>query len=584
MAQEFKGTTAVMERPAGTMTSEMLDQSRPLFEMFDPEVSGGLGMTPDGDIFEVRHPYWGNEDKNNWKSRTAPLPLRAEIVAGEVISIYAIGESFDPESNDWPTLGSEIEIHVVNVENGGKPHRIAPDGLLLSYPRADDPPEEMKAHALDPEAMDTMVEFGTPVAHGMEEHNRNVIRAKAKIERWLEAHGLQSPYLTMYPEDFTWGDTSKLLYVQKILRHMDGGLVKDVAAPVSAGEFAVMSEQLHTQIIEVAAAQHAKNKLQSFNALLSLLTAAAPIRDSSFNTTVGEHYSQTADELTNPDDFRPAQLPEGDLLTRYRDHTPYDWRELSRVNGSPSAGTLAQPSSLDLVETARRADSKLRTGEIVTFDRADGQHTDRLRVAYFTLEACGIGTAGGNIYKSQAAQELVSAFLTAQQLEYLNMDDEQRAAQIPLYEHAVEVGHANAIFMALSGKETSFIDEHGQMHTPTEMLQDMIMLVERHWPRLASGGGQQSRISLETKKELFATLSTEPLSYTTVDEAFQAFFQPYSRMTATDVLRYASRLEPDMQVNELLLRFAVKRREHIYRMEEEMLHTTDSALGELANQ
>jgi len=557
MGAQFKGLEVGTEEQQGMLSMETIEQSHPLFDDFDPNEQGGLGVTPDGQVFEVRHPYWATNDPANIAHRAQLLPIRVIEENHRVVGFEWLGPQFDPTH---PSLGSESELATMH---GSTFHRITPDSVNAVYP--DGTTESLAQAGWDPEAVQTMVEFKSEPAYGFAAHRRNVIDSTYQNELRLESHHLNHAGLALYPEDYHREDTWSSVYAQKVLGRMR-----------AAREFGAMSDQLHVQILTPEAAMHAMNKYQAVQAVVGLITAAAPIRDGSFDTTIGQHYrldnsmQEKIAVAQAGDDFPDPHLDEHDYLRHFASEVPYDWRELARLLGSGSSGALEEATPVDLLATLQRADKELRDASLVSCGRVFGVHADRLRLDLGTIEVMNMGPAGGNLYKKLAAQELVSKYLVALQLEYLQMTPAERTAERELYQTAVDVGHLNNMLISLEGRDPSMRlrDQHMQSKTPKEMLWDMIAIADRYSP---------VEVSEDAMLELFGTLSSEHLYYGTVDDTFAAYFRPDSPMNATDALRHAHQLEPDIPPNQLLERFAQFRRLHVYCMHERMMHEQDGA-------
>jgi hypothetical protein len=525
-----------MGTPPGGETVRNEQQMQPLFVDFDPQTEGGLVILEDGLVAEVKHPTWVAEGKSTEpEDRIMVLPVRCtQIEGGETVFTWVSERLWDPRR---PTLGSESEIEVRHM---GRQHAITEDGVTLEYP--DGTQEPLSTVGLDPEGYKQTVEFGTDVAVGWKQHTTNFINESVRIEQWLQEHDLETAYLSVLADASVENDITEHAWVQLINKKMRSLL-----------EFNCISMQLHVQLASVEAGIHALTKYQGVQALFGLLTASSPVRDGSFDTTLAQHYH--SGHQTNAGE---PVLPNDDLIRHsgYADTVPYDWRELSRVLGSQSAGAFATvvPANMELF--LREGDRQLRNGDTVSVVRTFGWHSDRLRLDKGTAEICNLGTAGGNIRKSLAVQEAVSKYIVALQQEYLR--DANAAAWPQQYEHAVEVGQANNYFVGLSGKETKLIGEDGRPVAPQAMLASIRAFINYYSPEPLSDSAYN---------ELQATLVPAPKAdeFQSAEDVFKYFFQPGSRLTATDALRVAHQVEPARATNDMLALFSGIRREQLFR-------------------
>jgi hypothetical protein len=527
---EFKGMEASAVQTNTPEAEPMIIGS--LYGAFDPLTEGGLVRLSDGTVGEVRHPGWVMPGtSSSVQERLMRLPISyQDTERGPTLRWHASRE-WDPRN---PTHGTEFEI---DVRHDNAPYRITTDGSELRYPNG----QRGSFHeaGLDPEGFDRTVEYGTGVAAGWRAHRQQIEEEVPRVEEWLRTHGFDSTYLSVLPDPVSRDNITNHPWVQLIGEKM------------AIDEFACLSIQEHTQLASPEAGLHALMKYQGVQALFGLLTAAAPVRDGSFETTPAQHYH---DDHRRPDGN--TVLPEDDLLhrQRYGDEPPYDWRELSRVLGSESSGAYARAMPPDLDAFMLEADAQLRDGRTVSSIRTLGWHTDRLRLDKGTVEICNLGTAGGNVTKLTAVLEMVSKYVVALQEEYLGGHNaEAWAAE---YEHAVEVGQANNYLMALSGKDTRLIGPNGQPIEPTALLAEIREFINMYSPE---------PLSERAYDELLATLQTPPPpgSFVSAAAVLEYFFSPKSTMTATDALRTAHAVEPDRSVAELLSLFSQERRHNV---------------------
>jgi hypothetical protein len=539
---EFKG---IHDPAVLGVTTEAVGDSQPLFEPFDKLHEGGLIIMPDRTVAEIRHPFWHDDDRaDDLAGRTSLLPL----VAGET-GVDWLGQNTDFSSG--PTLGSESELSIMR---NGEWLDLSPDGTHIMLP--DNRCEKLADYGLDPEMLKYMLEYSTRPAHGYDEHTANMVHEAYRMEQWLIEHGLQTPEISLHTEDFLRKDTCQLEYIRKVEQKM-----------LSLREFGCMSNQLHVQMSSPESGQHALNMYQGVQAIFGLATAAAPIRDGAFDTTIDRHYLQPWHLQQDPTDsfFDIGRLDSYDYLRRLGNVVPHDWRELARVLGSASAGTFVEPAPVSPDALLRLGDTRLRDGSIVTINRTLGMHTDRLRWDKGTLEICNLGTAGGNLYKKIATHEIIAKYLVAAQLHYETSPCSRDTWQ-EYYPQATERGHFNNIWAGLFGKgspefeASRLIDTTGRPATPRAMLCDLVDFTNEYSPEL---------ISFPAERELLATLAPEEPQMSTVAETFAAFFEHSSRMTATQALRHAHALEPGRPINSILEEFAEHRRTHVLKVAKE---------------
>lgn len=518
---------------------------RALFEDFNPEIQGGLLVLGTGQIAEVRHPGFSLGDGDaSIAARTAPLPLW--------ITDEGIEWRPDKEWTGTATLGGETEIAVMD-QDGWYP--ILPDGETIQHP--DGSTESAEKLGFQVELLKQMVEFGTPIADGFTDYRRRVIDKAVEVEEWLKERQLHAPALSVYPEQFNRTDGSGHPYVQMMLDRMPHVL-----------EFGVMSDQLHVQMKSVEAAAFALNNYQRIQALFGYITASAPIRDGSFDTTMHEHYRENPAFQTSRNPLAYiAMVPENDMVMEWGDQVPYDWRELSRTLGSPSAGAFETAAPLDAAEFLRQGDKKLRNGDIVSVVRTLGWHADRLRLDYGTVEICNFGRSGGNLYKQLAAQEVMSKFIVALQEHYHNPGQAgdlwvdgliAEPDNIRAQQDAVEAGHINNFLMAMHGAGRGLIvtPEGDDSHSYEVILDEVIEFSNSILP-------EEEQISDVAADELRATLRPCSKTWDTPEGVFAYFYSPNSRMTANDALCMAHAIDPDISIDDLLRKFADARADHV---------------------
>lgn len=518
------------------ITDELIDNSTFLFEGFNVANQGGIMVAPDGQLFEVRHSSWASKGATP-ASRAQYLPYR---VAKDGNYIVFDNASFNPAIQ----RGAEFEWSVTYM---GQPYEVAPDGVNVVWPSGKS--TSMKAIGADPEALKTMLEFSTgdPVS-STSDYRRKLVETVYEKDHLLEAKGLNHAGLALHPWAIRDENWSGLPYVSNVKGRMP-----------NSNEFGVMSYQTTMEAMHPEAALYALNEYQIVAAAISFMTQAAPIRDGSLRTTVGEHYGVTGKEAENPD--TPAYLPEGDYASLVSGQTPLDWRELSRVVGSPSAGTFVEAAPLDIREFLRRADRQLREGDIVTSGRTLGWHADRFR-EQGRIEICNIGTAGGNLNKVMAAHELVVNFFIAKQLEYREMSDDQRAEAAERHKQYMALGHMNNINLAFNGRETRMFTGDGDRTTSvTNVLQHMMDVSVQAAKRYRYEG-----LSKDATSELTAMISPDAelrrTKYTDATTWFRGFFKAGSHQTATEAIRFVHESQPELSVDQILAIYSEARREH----------------------
>ncbi len=534
---EFKGFIhpEVATHEAGVdfeLNDEVLGGSRPMFGEFDPHEHGGIGVMPNGRLFEMRHISWTPE-ATALSERVVVLPY----ILHEDGDISFVGPAYDPAA---PTMGAEFEVAVCSENQ--RPWPLAPDGLTLIWPDGDT--DTLANEHFTPEALVYMVEYDSGVATSYADHRKRVVLTQFDCELLWEAYSMTDPALSVYHDEVQDQDISKHPYIQKLKKEYMPNI----------REFGVMSDQLTVQMLDPEAALYALSEYQEIQALVSLLTAAAPLRDGSFETTIGQHY-RGSDRTASPMQIHD-KLPAHDFAWLHADTAPYDWRELARHMGSPSSGTFRTAAPQSIRDFLQQADSLLRDGAIPTSGRTLGWHTDRLR-EQGRIEICNIATAGGNLHKVLAVQELVSKYLTAKQLEHTRLSPAQRSQRASLRQAKTDAGHRNNVESALYGKASLFITAAGQAVTPQEALQTMLDCINTY---------PETKLSQQATTELLATITCAQHSYATIHETFAAFFEPNSTLTAGEALHYAHKIAPHIAVNDLLTWFSRAKRTHVYTM------------------
>jgi len=408
---EAKGTGRAI---AESLAEEVLQASTPAFEVFDQNTKGGIMVTPDSQLFELRHPYWAN-GSTLLPGRSTLLPYRKSGPDG---GIEYTGPRCDPT---YYSRGIEAEI--ATSDSSGRPYKISPNGIELVWP--DGSTNSLEEFNFDPEALQYQFELASKVAYSDEEHRSNFITVAYQVERLLEQHGLTHAGLSLFPHAYNEKEWSNHPYVRLVKPWMR-----------AFREFGIMSNQLTVGTGDPEAAMYALNEYQKYAAAISWATEAAPIRDSSFETTVGEHYGKQGEELSDPG--KAAYLPAEVFEVLGEDTVFHDHREIARVAGSPSAGVYSSPAPQDLEVFLRSADHLLRGGHVVSSGRTLGWHTDRFR-EQARVEICNIATAGGNQERVLATHELVGRFIMAKMLEYDRMTPEDRLQRLANY--ALEAAH-----------------------------------------------------------------------------------------------------------------------------------------------
>lgn len=507
----------------------------PLFADRGGVENGGLAVLHHGGIVvEIRSPEWAVE------------PMPAHLRAAKLLVSHGDGVSRFTPSDTWdardPSLGSETEIMVCTSD--GNPWHLLPDGRTLRFPDGSTAPAD--DYAMQPEALVVMGEYGTRPVRGHKAYAREVKRTELRVERMLHHRDLVAPPLSEYPDVVSEELLSSYPYIQLVTGHMPHVL-----------EFAAsMSWQQHVQMKSPEAMLAALNDYQAVQALTTLLTHGAPIRDGSFETTLQEHYER-----------HPGKNAEALLREYGADSIPADWRELSRKFGSPSGGTYEEAAPHTLDGVLDDADRQLRSGEIVSAVRTLGWHTDRFRLDKGTGEICNLGKAGGNLYKVLAVQEFVGKLLVALQ-EFrtasgkagdplFSMDDSPADRQL-----AVDVGRRNSMRVAMLGKRAQLETPDGRGAVPP------IELYRRAEAFIAAYGPEP--VSPQSSAENRATLHPAPRGrqYKSGDaqKVLADFYRPGSPWTHAEALTMAHRVDRSLPIGQLLVANARIRSNHVYKL------------------
>lgn len=501
--------------------------------------SGGLAVLGNGNIVEIRHPYWCAEE--------TPIYLRTSSNALRHTGSEVVLSPLHRWDAAMPTMGSENEFEVSHQNNGWYP--ILPDGETMQLPNG----KQILARdfGFQPEALSRMLETGTKEARGLAGHRQSALQRAAEVERFLEAHDLLAPPISEDPDGFSSEDISKLPYIQLVSAHPD----------MYIHEFGgTMSEQLHVQMNTPSSAFAAATYYQAIQAIVSLVTQSAPARDSSLDTTLGAHY------LSNPNPEYVVPPGAAELVKKYGDIVPSDWREFSRKLGSPSGGVYQYAAPFSLEEFLVYGNEQLASGRIPSLSRAMGMHTDRLRLDLATTEINNMGRSGGNHYIEFAAKELVARWVVSAQVHHAKTGE----APAPLFdpedtpanrEKACAIGRLNSFNVAAYGKKADLIlpDGSGEV-TPVEFLMRVIESANTYSP---------VSISLEATAQLLATLRPAPKAshYAggTASDVYADFYRPQSSLTGAEAIVVAREVEPSLPLHQSLLLMARHSRAHTYK-------------------
>lgn len=501
--------------------------------------NGGLAVLNDGGtVVEIRSPAWAIEP--------TPAHLRAAklmIVNEDGVSRYTPTDKWDTKK---PSLGGEVEAATC-LEDGSW-WKILPDGKTITLPNGNR--AEAEHYGFQFEALATMFEKGTPPAYGYSDYFARTLRQELQTERFLHNHDLYAPPISEDPERITPERLSTHPYIRLVTRRM----------PYHLDFVPSMSWQQHIQMKNPEAMLAALNNYQAVQALTTLLTHGAPIRDGSFATTLGDHYADNPDS----DFLTPPGAVE--VLDEYgADAVPADWRELSRKLGSPSGGTYAQAAPYTLDALLDAADLALRSGKTISAVRTLGWHTDRFRLDKGTGEICNLGKAGGNLYKVLAVHELVGKLLVGLQEFHsgtvipadrlFSMDDNPADRDL-----AVEVGNRNSLRVALLGKVAMLETPDGRDAVPPAvLLENLFAFTDAYDP-----------VRPSSKAELRATLQPAPDvgQYKTggASAVLADFYWEGSPLTHAEALRLAHQAEPSLPLPELLVLNARLRSNHVYKL------------------
>jgi hypothetical protein len=510
----------------------------PLFGSNSTE-DGGLIVLHDkqNSIAEIRPSTWALQPDCEPHHRVQPLHLHKTDSDIE----------FDGNRNwspDKPGLGGEVETGVINVKTGN-PWKILPDGKTLRFPGKKS--ATAKKYGLQPELLQTMVEYGTPYVASYRAHALQLGAMAAKLSNLLDKHGLGTPQFSVDPNLNGFENVSTDPWVQKISPLMPHIL-----------EFVCISSQLHVDQKSPEAALIAMNAYQPVQALFAVITEAAAIRDGSFETTLAQHY--TTGPHQHPD-YTPPQRALG-LVKDYGQQVPHDWRQFSREFGSPSAGAFVNPLPQNIEGFLRAADSKLRAGEIISSDRTGGWHRDRFRPTMGTMEFNNLATAGGNLNKLAACQLFLGEFTVALQIhalktgrtpEKLYGNDFDTAA----LQRYCDIGARNNFRSAMLDKRADMILPDGQhADTPSGLLSRLLAITETY-----------VSVSPVVTGELFATLQEPPTpdDYRGADAetVIRDYYKPQSPMTANEANRLAHAVDKNRSVTELQQIWASVHRDHV---------------------
>lgn len=546
------------ELDAGSEPKAQNEIAGPLFETnIDFTAQGGLVVLDSGQIAEVAAPRFVPEgaETDLKGSRVKALPFwKTE----EGIVWRRQSGEYDPAR---PTIG--IELEMLTMTKDGQVHKISTDGESVEYPDGTSEPASDHDHAV--EALSFMHECGSeaPYPRGYAEFRQSADSLKNEKAAWLDEHGLISPPVSGFPELIT-PDAASQHPVINMLRQPD-------VWPKFFEYAYCISEQLNIEMRDPESALFAINSYQLLQPVLNLVTAASPMRDGSFDTTLRQHYEDNPgfEMAGNAEDYRELaseiqrtapkrEDPETGRITDFYDQTPYDWRALARGNGSPSGGITAQGAPVSIEDLLRETDRQLRAGETMTIARVLGWHTDRFRPDKGVIELCNASHGGNHPEKVAAAQETAIKVVIALQ-EYYNDPHTYRdewSGIIPRPEEARDAGARQAFvdaaginnnIVAFYGKERNLLDAEGSERTLQEVYDAFCNFADLYGPE---------PIDPASREEVRMTILDPPVKelFFDADSVLDYFYSTGSNMTAAEALRTANSVEPGIQTNELLLR------------------------------
>jgi hypothetical protein len=543
--------------------------SGPLFEdPLDFDTQGGLVVLDTGQVAEVTPPLFvlegGDMSLSGMRVQSLPFDV-VDTGEGRIISWREV-----PYNTATPTIGLETE-HTTMADYEGEWHQISPDGRFIYYPSdREREPADRRGH--QPEYLKNTTENGSPVQNlskGYEDFAEKAAVEKEAKRRWGIHNGMLFVPISGYLERVTDDDITEHPYIDMLKR--------PEVMPRYLEYAPCVSEQLNIQWESPEAGAFAINGYQMLQSVLNLVTAAAPGRDGSFNTTLRDHYQD------NPE-FAAAKYPRSyqeleELVEKelgpFKDQVPDDWRELERAYGSPSGGVIQEAAPTNLESFLRRADGQLRRSETMTTGRTLGWHTDRWRPDKGVVEICNLSHAGDHPDKLPAAEEMVIRTIQALQ-EYFDDPDARKTYSetwdgiIPrpderddIYslQRFVEVSRTNNLLVAVFGKERNVFDADWQERSPRQIFDVFADFVSHYAPE---------PLSTRAVTEIQATLESVPASVTAKfskpNHVLDYFYSTCSKMTATEAFRMAMALDdknPEISPRHLLQRVAhIANRKH----------------------
>lgn len=308
----------------------------------------------------------------------------------------------DHNQSQPTTYGSELEAVHLN-----------PDGSYATLPTD---------HLLQVcELYSFMTESGTPPTDDPEVLRRNYWDMLGSMVHTAEQYGHYLAAIGVFGQRSPTPDQlNPSPYVRRVMQDMGARTGFSTTEMFRTG-----GAQSHTGMSNTRVAIQVAEAMQYLNPLLMTPTLCGPRVEGGIAGSLARMHGFTPKQLEHiqnmgvvPDDFSG----------------PYQsWRYLLRRLGSPSGGIWLQPTPDTLPEYLRYAHDKLARGEINTPDRANGWHTDRLRLVLDgkgkanTIESCADDPALGNPNVIVPLQLLKSGIVSALEKMGLRGEDPREA-------------------------------------------------------------------------------------------------------------------------------------------------------------
>lgn len=341
--------------------------------------------------------------------------------------------------------------------------------------------DEIFKGRLTPEAFNFMIEVGTLPKYSPDEAIGRIISCHAALDAVLAERGYRIAHTSVATRQHTTDDITSHPYIQEIT---GAQTTQENAIMPHMGEFGNASVQFHVEYRDPEDALRVLHQLQRIHGLIDILTAAGPIRDGRFDTTLGKHYcagdsNDISGRIPDMENILPPEL---------HDVIPQNWRYLSRVFGSPSGGTITHAYG-SMIDYLMAADEKLSDPNDHTLDvaRTTGWHTDRLRPDIGTVEFCASDAAGGNFTRMRAVGHLLYRLIPAME-EYARL--EREGMQQPKHwlmgldtdsqqqrQQACEDGKVNAFAAAIGGRQAMFYIGAEETVFPNAMMNDLVEFI-----------------------------------------------------------------------------------------------------------